>query len=191
MASTDQTFIVRPLGGQDQENQVYDDVPIDATVRDLKLRIFVAQGIPVEKQKLLYGPEVMDDSRTLESYHIRKGFIIRLVRVIGSTSTPTTTQPPLYNNANTDAIILKTIFVNPAKGRQVTMNEVPLVTTVEEFRKLYSSRQKQDPDVCRLIFAGKELEDVKLGKVMTLKDYAVQNESTLHEVYRLRGGSGK
>lgn len=43
------------------------------------------------------------------------------------------------------------------------MKQVPLVTTVEEFRKLYSSRQGQDPDVCRLIFSGKELEDVKLG----------------------------
>lgn len=70
MASTDQTFIVRPLGGQDQENQVYDDVPTDATVRDLKLRIFVAQGIPVEKQKLIYGPEVMDGQFLMVSFKL-------------------------------------------------------------------------------------------------------------------------
>ena len=50
-------FIVRPLDGP---NQVYDDVPTDATVRALKERIFVAEGVLVENQKLIYGPEIMD-----------------------------------------------------------------------------------------------------------------------------------
>jgi hypothetical protein len=50
-------LIIRPLDGQ---NQVYDNIPGDATVGHLKERIFVAEGIPVENQKLIYGPEVMD-----------------------------------------------------------------------------------------------------------------------------------
>ena len=50
-------FIVRPLDGA---NQVYDDLPADAMVRALKERIFVAEGVPVENQKLIYGPEIMD-----------------------------------------------------------------------------------------------------------------------------------
>jgi Ubiquitin family len=86
-SSTSGRFIIRTLDGQ---NQVYDDMPTDATVRDLKQRIFVAEGIPVENQKLIYGPEIMNgqcsvksevhhcmlnpptDSRTLESYNIRE-----------------------------------------------------------------------------------------------------------------------
>jgi hypothetical protein len=56
-SSTCGRFIIRTLDGQ---NQVYDDVPTDATVRDLKQRIFVAEGIPVENQKLIYGPEIMN-----------------------------------------------------------------------------------------------------------------------------------
>jgi Ubiquitin family len=51
-----QRFIVRPLDG---ENQVYEGLAADATVRDLKERIFVADGVAIENQKLIYGAEIM------------------------------------------------------------------------------------------------------------------------------------
>jgi hypothetical protein len=57
--SASQTFVVRPLDGQ---NQAYENVPGDGTVRTLKERIFVAEGVPVEDQKLIYGPEIMEGS---------------------------------------------------------------------------------------------------------------------------------
>jgi hypothetical protein len=56
MSSTG-NYIVRPIDGQDQ---TYNGLPASATIRDLKERIFVAQGIPVEHQKLIFGPEIMD-----------------------------------------------------------------------------------------------------------------------------------
>jgi hypothetical protein len=41
------------------------------------------------------------------------------------------------------------------------MSQVKLVTTVKEFREQYSRKQGQDdPEVCRLIYSGKELQDV-------------------------------
>lgn len=57
-----QTFVIRPLDGQDQ---VYDDLPVDATVRDLKAKIFVAEGTPIENQTLIYNGEVMDGQSNL------------------------------------------------------------------------------------------------------------------------------
>jgi hypothetical protein len=44
------------------------------------------------------------------------------------------------------------------------MNNIRLVTTVEEFRQLYCSKRGSDPDYCRLIFSGKELENNRSGK---------------------------
>ena len=58
-------FIIRPLDGQ---NQVYENVPGDATVRSLKERVFVAEGIPIEDQKLIYGAEIMDGPSLLFNY---------------------------------------------------------------------------------------------------------------------------
>jgi len=65
MASTNRSFLVRPLGSQD--NQVYDSLSKNARVKDLKERIFVAQGIPVEEQKLIYVAEVMDSQPSFNS----------------------------------------------------------------------------------------------------------------------------
>jgi hypothetical protein len=46
---------------------VYEGLSIDATVRDLKERIFVAEGVPVQNQKLIFGPEIMDDGQFARS----------------------------------------------------------------------------------------------------------------------------
>lgn len=51
------TFVVRPVDGP---KQVYENLPANATVKNLKERIFVAEAIPVESQKLIYGAEVLD-----------------------------------------------------------------------------------------------------------------------------------
>ena len=50
-------YIVRPIDGP---NQVYDDVGADATVGHLKERIFVAEGTPVEDQKLIYASQILE-----------------------------------------------------------------------------------------------------------------------------------
>jgi len=173
------TSIIRPLDGQ---NQQYENVPGDGTVRSLKERVFVAEGISVEDQKLIYGAEIMDDSRTLESYHIRDGFVIRLLTVNRSQAA---TPVPQSSTGSEDDRILRTVFVRSANGPSVAMRGVKLLTTIEAFREQYCERQGSEPEHCRLIFSGKELEDRRGGAVMTLRDYDVQNESSLHEVFRV------
>jgi|ERR1700722_8531600 hypothetical protein len=58
-------YIVRPLDG---ENQVYENLPAGATVRDLKERIFVAEGTPIEDQKLIYGAVIMEGQFSSRNY---------------------------------------------------------------------------------------------------------------------------
>jgi hypothetical protein len=65
VSSADRRYIVRPLDG---ENQVYENLPADATVRDLKERIFVAEGTPVEDQKLIYGASIMEGQFSSRNY---------------------------------------------------------------------------------------------------------------------------
>lgn len=57
-------YIVRPLDGQNQE---YEGLSANALVRDLKERIFIAQGVLVQNQKLISGPEVMDGQLSLRA----------------------------------------------------------------------------------------------------------------------------
>ena len=43
------------------------------------------------------------------------------------------------------------------------MRDVRLLSTVEDFRERYCEKQGSDPEPCRFVFSGKELEDRKNG----------------------------
>ena len=89
--------------------------------------------------------------------------MIRLLTVVRPPPGPGTAQSPPPAELSDDDRVLQTVFVRSVNGNSVTMNQVRLLTTVEEFRGQYSRRQGQDPDACRLIYSGKELEDVRSG----------------------------
>lgn len=60
--TTSRKFIVGTLDGQNQE---YEGISANATVRDLKERIFIAEGVTLKNQKLIFGPEIMDGQLSL------------------------------------------------------------------------------------------------------------------------------
>lgn len=104
----------------------------------------------------------MEDGRTLAEYEIQNGAVLHLVlRLRGG-------------GGGKHELYIKTLT-----GSTITLKGVSLDSTIQNLKYEIYNIEGIPPDIQRIIFAGKQLED---GRI--LSDYNIQNESTLHLVLR-------
>uniref|UniRef100_A0A8C1D6G9 ISG15 ubiquitin like modifier n=2 Tax=Cyprinus carpio carpio TaxID=630221 RepID=A0A8C1D6G9_CYPCA len=161
MNSSVMELTIRLLGGNGKSLVVNGE----ATVGELKQRISQLFGEPPSKQKLSAdnGTHISleDDSRTLSSYGLHSGSVVSLL----------ITNPGPFQ-----------VFVKNEEGQTGTY-DVDVNETVDQLQTKIFNKLRVPKDQQRLVYNGKQLEPGR-----KLQDYNITPLSTIHMVFRLRGG---
>ncbi|OEU12432.1 ubiquitin-domain-containing protein [Fragilariopsis cylindrus CCMP1102] len=131
------------------------------SIEDVKAKIAEKEGIPVEQQRLIFGGQQLQDSKTIDDYDMGDDATLHLVlRLRGGMQ----------------------LFVKTLTGKTVSI-EVEEGESIEDVKAKIAEKEGIPVEQQRLIFGGQQLQDSK-----TIDDYDMGDDATLHLVLRLRGG---
>jgi len=178
------------------EEQVVNGMYKDMTIDRFKRTIALMNNAVVrnwEDIHLFYMGTELENRRTLQSYDIQNGAIIRFVlsesnekrRPIPINPLPNDSKIlPTYDESTVEGKILRTVFaLNVDTNQSHNVGPVPLGMPVTQFINKVAGIQGIEPQHLRIIYNGKQFKEG-----MTLKDYNLQDESTVHCVLRVVGG---
>ena len=128
------------------------------TIENIKKLIEEKEEVSIENQILYLDKKELDNKNTLAYYNIK-------------------------NEMSLELMWFFQLFFKTLTGKTITLDGLNLLNTIGYIKEKIQDKEGIPPELQRLIFNGKQMEDNK-----TLFDYNIQKSSTISLVMRLRGG---
>ena len=128
------------------------------TIENIKKLIEEKEEVSIENQILYLDKKELDNKNTLAYYNIK-------------------------NEMSLELMWFFQLFFKTLTGKTITLDGLNLLNTIGYIKEKIQDKEGIQPELQRLIFNGKQMEDNK-----TLFDYNIQKSSTISLVMRLRGG---